>query len=104
METHLQLGLSECPFKLVTGKPCMSCGMTTSFALFVRGDLWHSLRANWAGTLLATFCLMLIPYSLAGAWRGRYPLMIELDWLLPRFIVIFLVVMLLRWGIVLWLG
>ncbi len=104
METHLQLGLPQCTFKQWTGKPCPSCGMTTSFALFVRGDLLNSLRANWAGTLLAAFCLAMVPYLLIGACRARYPLVMELDWLLPRFIVIFVVLLLLRWGLVLWLG
>ena len=36
METHRQLGLPPCTFYLLTGVPCPSCGMTTSFALLVR--------------------------------------------------------------------
>src|SRR5437879_1484985 len=36
LATHRQLGLPECAFKVMTGKPCPSCGMTTSFALLVR--------------------------------------------------------------------
>ena len=104
LETHLQLGLPECTFKALTGKPCPSCGMTTSFALFVRGDLLNSLRANCVGTLLATFCLVLIPYSLVSACRGRYVFLLSVEWLLPRFIVVFCVLLLLRWGVVLWLG
>jgi hypothetical protein len=50
METHRQLGLPECTFKGVTGKPCPSCGMTTSFALLIRGDVWNSIQANFVGT------------------------------------------------------
>ncbi|HYV38805.1 MAG TPA: DUF2752 domain-containing protein [Gemmataceae bacterium] len=103
-ETHMQLGLPECTFKTLTGKPCPSCGMTTSFALFVRGDVWNSLQANCIGTLLASFCLVMIPYTLVSAWRGRFLLLMSLDWLLPRFIVVFAVLMLVRWGLVLWLG
>src|SRR5215475_13498262 len=49
LATHRQLGLPECSFKVMTGKPCPSCGMTTSFALLVRGDLANSARANWVG-------------------------------------------------------
>src|SRR5262245_50213485 len=53
MATHTQLGMPPCNFVVMTGRPCPACGMTTSFALLVRGDLAASLRANWAGTLVA---------------------------------------------------
>src|SRR5436190_1772061 len=46
-ETHTQLGLPPCQFKAVTGIACPSCGMTTSFALLMRGDFWNSLQANF---------------------------------------------------------
>ena len=63
-ETHTQLGLAPCTFRSLThGCPCPACGMTSSFALFVRGDLWHSLQANFAGTLLATMALLFIPWA-----------------------------------------
>jgi hypothetical protein len=103
METHTQLGLPPCTFKFLTGRPCPSCGMTTSFALLLHGDFVNSLRANCVGTFLALFCLALIPYGLVSAWRGRYLFLVSLDWLVPRFIVAFAVLMLLRWGLVLWL-
>jgi hypothetical protein len=104
LETHLQLGLPECTFKQLTGKPCPSCGMTTSFALFVRGDLANAMRANSVGLLLAVFCFFLVPYSLICSLRGRYLGLLSMEWLLPRFVVIFCVLMLLRWAVVLWLG
>src|SRR5262249_3246535 len=63
-ETHTQLGLPACTFKRMTGLPCASCGMSTSFALAVRGDLWHSLQANWVGTLLALFGMVFVPWAL----------------------------------------
>jgi len=69
METHVQLGLPPCNFRILTGVPCPSCGMTTSFALLVRGDLENSLRANAVGTLLALFCLAVVPWSLICALR-----------------------------------
>src|SRR5262249_10338372 len=75
-ETHRQLGgLPPCTFKYVTGRPCPSCGMTTSFALLMRGDVTNSLRANAVGTLLAIVCLVFIPWSLTCALIGR-PLVI----------------------------
>ena len=71
METHRQMGLPPCTFKLLTGVPCPSCGMTTSFALLIRGDVWNSLKANAVGTLLAAFCLALVPWCLICSLRGR---------------------------------
>src|SRR5579875_1177951 len=62
LATHQQLGLPPCTFYFVTGLPCPACGMTTSFALLMHGDLRNSLRANAVGTLLAGFCLLLIPW------------------------------------------
>jgi hypothetical protein len=53
--THAQeMGLPACNFLATTGLPCPSCGMTTSFAWFVRGNLAASLYVQPAGTLLAT--------------------------------------------------
>src|SRR5262245_31491696 len=40
--THRQLGLLPCSFRRITGYPCPSCGMTTAFAWFVRGQLGRS--------------------------------------------------------------
>lgn len=69
--THTQLGLNPCLFARVTGRPCPTCGMTTSFAWFARGRLDRSWRANPAGSLLAPTCVAVIPWLLAGAARGR---------------------------------
>ena len=69
--THTQLGLPPCAFKVATGRPCPTCGMTTSFAWFARGRLADSWRANPAGSLLAPACLALVPWLLAASARGR---------------------------------
>ncbi len=71
METHRQLGLPPCTFKELTGLPCPSCGMTSSFALLVRGDVMNSLRANAVGTLLALLWAAAIPWLLACGVMGR---------------------------------
>ena len=47
--THTQLPLPPCPFYLVTSIPCPVCGMTTSFALLVRGLLIRSFLAHPLG-------------------------------------------------------
>jgi uncharacterized protein DUF2752 len=71
MATHTQLGMPPCNFVILTGKPCPSCGMTTSFALLVRGDISASLRANWAGTLVAVLWAATMVWAIASGIRGK---------------------------------
>jgi hypothetical protein len=92
------LNLPECTFKTMTGCPCPSCGMTTSFSLLMHGDPIASLRANWVGTGLAVFCLALIPWSLASVILKRPLFITSIDKALAVAVVAFLVLMLLRWG------
>jgi phosphotransferase system glucose/maltose/N-acetylglucosamine-specific IIC component len=101
METHRQLGLPPCTFYDKTGLPCPSCGMTTSFSLLIRGDVGNSLRANFVGTLLAAICLAYIPWSLLCVVRKRTLFIASMDRALFVCILSFVVLMLLRWGIVL---
>jgi hypothetical protein len=95
------LNLPDCTFKELTGLPCPSCGMTTSFSMLVHGDVWNSLRANFAGTALATLGLLYIPWSLASAWRGRFLFIRSLEMTLFRLSVAFMILLFGRWGIAL---
>jgi hypothetical protein len=70
--THLQLGLPECGFRRATGMNCPHCGMTTSFAWFVRGQWQRSFQVNPAGLMLAMSVLILCPWFLVVAVRGRW--------------------------------
>jgi hypothetical protein len=99
--THRGLGLPACTFYEQTGYPCPSCGMTTSFALLVRGDVWHSLQANFAGTTLATICLLAIPWSLASIWKQRLLFVPSFEMAFTIFIASFMLIMMVRWAIVL---
>jgi len=101
MSSHTSLGMPPCRFKEMTGMPCPSCGMTTSFALLVRGDVWNSLRANWVGTGLAVGCALLIPWCLVSAVRGRYLGVRRIEAGLAFLVGLFTVTMLARWGVVL---
>jgi uncharacterized protein DUF2752 len=101
METHRGLGLPACTFYANTGLPCPSCGMTSSFALLIRGDVWHSLQANFAGTMLGTFCLFLIPWSLASIYKQRLLFVRSFETMLTIVIAGFMAIMLLRWTIIL---
>jgi hypothetical protein len=101
METHRQLGLPPCTFYDKTGLPCPSCGMTTSFALLIRGDVWNSLKANWAGTFLGLGCLIFIPWSVASVWVGRTLFVRSVEKIITILFLLLLGGMLLRWGLVL---
>jgi Protein of unknown function (DUF2752) len=101
LASHQSLGMPACRFKEMTGLPCPSCGMTTSFAHLVRGDVWNSVRANWVGTGLAVFCAFLIPWCLVSAVRGRLLGVRRLEAVLAFLVGLFTVLMLGRWGVVL---
>jgi hypothetical protein len=49
--THRQFGLLPCGFVLLTGYPCPTCGMTTSFALTTQGRWLTALWVQPAGFL-----------------------------------------------------
>jgi len=100
MGTHEQLGFPPCNFMILTGKPCPSCGMTTSFALMVRGDLGNALSANPVGSALAFFLMFVLPWGLASLWCGKtlFIRSIELTGLVV--LALFVGIALLRWGII----
>lgn len=97
MASHESLGLPPCNFKQVVGIPCPSCGMTTSFAMLVRGDVWNSLKANWVGTLLAIFLAIAIPWSVYCSLRGRYLWIRRFEIFVPISLGTYVVLMLARW-------
>lgn len=70
--THRQLGLPPCTFLLLFGFPCPSCGMTTSWAHVMHGNLGVAARTNLGGTLLALASLVAGPWLLACAAQGRW--------------------------------
>ena len=53
------------------GIPCPSCGMTTSFSHFVRGQWLAASRANVGGLLLAMVCGLMLPWSFWSAALGE---------------------------------
>jgi hypothetical protein len=64
--------LPPCSFLVMTGKPCPSCGMTTSWANLMEGRLWASARANVAGMSLGICALVAGPWMLVSGLRGRW--------------------------------
>ena len=64
--THASsLHMQPCHFLQTTGLPCPGCGMTTSFAWFVRGNLAASVYIQPMGATLAAL-------SAAAMWGGIY--------------------------------
>jgi hypothetical protein len=103
-QTHRQLGLPQCEFYRRTGYPCPSCGFTTSFALTMHADPLNAMRANCVGAMLAGFCLLVVPWSVVSAWRGRYLFIVSAEKALIVSLLTFVVLMLVRWGLVLGLA
>ena len=103
-ETHRQLGLPPCTFYAMTGLPCPSCGFTTSFSLVAHVDVLNALRANSVGALLALFCLFIIPWVLISAWRRRFIWIHSPERFVITSLIVFVVLMLIRWAIVLGLA
>lgn len=50
--THRQLGLPACPSVQVFDRPCPGCGLTTAFALMVRGQIIQAFQCNAFGPVL----------------------------------------------------
>ena len=69
--THRQLGLAPCTVRTLFGIPCPTCGMTTCFANFVRGEILPAARASTSGLLLAIACAAQLPWIAMSVCRGR---------------------------------
>ncbi|MGL4421847.1 MAG: DUF2752 domain-containing protein [Gemmataceae bacterium] len=104
MATHRQLGLPECSMITLTGKPCPSCGMTTSFSLLVHADPVHAWRANWVGVLLALSWAAMIPWGIVSAWRGRSWIVRDPELAGMIYSCAVIVLLLARWGAIWFAG
>lgn len=70
--THQQLGLPPCGFQWLTELPCPSCGLTTSFSYFVRGNWLRCIAANPLGLPLALVTMLLTAVAaVAFVFRWR---------------------------------
>ncbi len=69
--THQGLGLPPCSFQVLFGISCPSCGSTTCFSHFVRGQWFAAVRANLSAFLLALVCAAMVPWGIHGVIRGH---------------------------------
>src|SRR5438128_2657365 len=97
--THTRTpGMHECQFLARTGLPCPSCGMTTSFAWFVRGNLLASLWVQPMGTALAALTAVAFWAALYIGITGK-PFARLMRMIPPRYYVVpLLTLAILAWG------
>ncbi len=73
--THRQLGLPECGWLAVTGYPCPTCGMTTSFAAATHAQPIASIKAQPFGAAFAlatsVFFWAALHVAVFGSMLGR---------------------------------
>lgn len=97
MGTHRQLGLPPCTFLNVTGLVCPQCGLTTSFALLVRGRIGEALWANPAGPVLAVMLAAVWPWLLVSVVSRRWYLSSDPAGILLKLVIGWFLLTLAQW-------
>jgi hypothetical protein len=69
--THQQLGFPPCTFRVLWQIPCPSCGGTTAFAWFVRGNWPAAASANIGAFFLAVVMVLSVPWCFISMRLGR---------------------------------
>ena len=96
--THTQMGLKPCSFTALVGIRCPSCGMTTSWAHYVRGNWVKSVQSNTGGMLLAMSATLAGPWMLVSGLLGRWWLWHPNEWIIVAVAVVIVIVTLCDWG------
>lgn len=68
-----------CPFKALTGLPCLTCGATRAVAALLRGDFAASLRFHPLVIPAVVCATMYVPYALLVAHAGLPRIRVRLD-------------------------
>jgi len=92
--------LAPCGFKMHTGLPCPTCGVTTAMLAFFRGDVFSAFYIQPAGALLGTLLVLAVFLSFSIAVFGVYYSFLKKIKL--RYIIIAVIVILLGgWAVTL---
>ena len=85
--THEQLDLPPCHYLELTGSPCVTCGMTTSFSNMIRLNVVGAWNANPMGLVLFLLTCTMPPWFGHALWTGKDPFRFVAGrlgrWLLP---------------------
>lgn len=84
MGSHHQLGLGTCTFLALTGWPCPTCGMTTTFALSVRGRFLDAVANQPFGFVLFVGVVFAVVVALLDLVRPRRRWRILYAWVMER--------------------
>ena len=96
--THTQLGMKPCIWAVTLDKPCMTCGMTTSFAYAGEGDWIGSFLNQPMGSVLVVIASVMFWCGAAQALIGaRIGTMVQ-PIFRPKSFIVFLILMLAAWG------
>ena len=97
--THQQFGLPPCTVYQVFGVRCPTCGMTTSWAHLVRGQVIGAFAANaggaTSGLLVAACAAWLVASAARGRWIGCLPSANAWAWIAVAVVAVTLV----DWGV-----
>lgn len=96
--THTQLGLKPCMWAVTLDKPCMTCGMTTSFAHAGEGQWITSFLNQPMGAFLVVLTSFMFWGGATQAITGaRIGTMIQ-PALRPRVFIVLGIMLMLAWG------
>lgn len=95
--THTQLGLNPCSFTQLVGFRCPSCGMTTSWAHFVRGHVVQAVKSNSGGALLALLSAIAGPWLIVSGLFGRWWIRQPNEWVVVTLAASVVVVTMIDW-------
>ncbi len=96
--SHTYLGFQPCGFLQYYGWPCASCGMTTSFAWFVRGNFLASLYVQPAGFFLALLAVLGALGGVYQAFSGKWVLKPMFFWPWRKIALVAILMALAGWG------
>jgi hypothetical protein len=77
----------QCPFRFITGIPCLTCGMTRSFRHLVYGRFSEAFSLNPLGTLFGFFTILYVVYALTVIIFRLPRLRLQLDGSVHRLVL-----------------